>query len=170
MKKTPPCPLVIRAARPSDLEGIEAVERLCFPMHWRSSRKSLSRSLVSPAQSVWVAVVRQPGGLQVVGAMILHHHRRSIRIFSLAVLPEFRRGGTGRRLVNCAVRLARRTGRPFVTLEADRFNPELTAWYAAQGFETVRILENYYSPGHDAVRMRRTLQPARRKRGPCVGS
>jgi ribosomal protein S18 acetylase RimI-like enzyme len=170
MKKTPSCPLVIRAAKPSDLEGMETVERLCFPEHWRSSRKSLSRSLVSPAQSVRVAVARTPGGPQVVGAMILHHHRQSIRIFSLAVRPEFRRDGTGRRLVNCAVRLARQSDRRFVTLEADRFNPQLTDWYAEQGFEPVRIAENYYSPGHDAVRMRRAVQPVRRKKGGRVGS
>jgi hypothetical protein len=43
--------------------------------------------LVSP--SVWVAVA----GRETVGAMVLYHHPRSIRIFSIAVLSDFRGGG-----------------------------------------------------------------------------
>jgi ribosomal protein S18 acetylase RimI-like enzyme len=92
--------------------------------------------------------------------MVLHHHLLSIRIYSLAVLPAFRGSGTGRRLVQCAIALARKTGRTSVTLEADRRNKALTGWYETFGFQHHRILRDYYSPGRHAARMRLSLNPA----------
>jgi ribosomal protein S18 acetylase RimI-like enzyme len=152
--------LTIRAAGPDDLSAIEAIEQRCFHGSRRSSRRALAHSLNSPAQTVWVAVDRVDGERQVAGAMILHHHPRSIRIYSLAVLPAFRGTGTGRRLVQRAVALTRKTGRIRVTLEADRRNKVLTGWYERFGFETYRILKDYYSPGRHAVRMRLEFKPA----------
>ncbi len=149
--------LTIRAALPTDLSAIEAIENRCFRGSRRSSRRALAHSLRSPSQSVWIAVGRLAGKRQVAGAMILHHHRLSVRIYSLAVMPAFRGSGTGRRLVQRAVALAKKTGRSSVTLEADRRNRVLTGWYEQFGFATCRILKDYYSPGRHAVRMRLIL-------------
>ena len=151
--------LTIRSATPTDLPAIEAIENRCFSASRRSSLRALKYSLNSPAQSVWVAVGRVNGQRQVAGAMILYHHRLSIRIYSLAVLPAFRGSGTGRRLVNRAITLARKTGRTSVTLEADRRNTVLTGWYEKFGFLIYRVLKDYYSPGRHAVRMRLTFKP-----------
>lgn len=153
--------LTIRSAKPSDLSAIEAIEKRCFHSSRRSSRRALAHSLRSPFQSVWVAVGRLDGKRQIAGAMILQHHRLSIRIFSLAVLPSFRGSGTGRRLVQRAIALAKRRGQTYVTLEADRRNRILTGWYEAFGFETVRILKDYYSSDRHAVRMRLVLKKGR---------
>jgi ribosomal protein S18 acetylase RimI-like enzyme len=152
--------LTIRSATPADLPAVEAIEIRCFSAARRSSRRALQHSLRSPAQSVWVASGRIDGKRQIAGAMILHHHRLSLRIYSLAVLPAFRGSGVGRRLVHRAVALARKTGRTSVTLEADRRNKVLTGWYEKSGFRTQRILNDYYSPGRHAVRMRLELTPA----------
>ncbi|MBI9020131.1 MAG: GNAT family N-acetyltransferase [Verrucomicrobia bacterium] len=156
--------LRIRSAKPADLPAVEAIENRCFSASRRSSLRALKHSLHSPVQSVWVAVGRIDGQRQIAGVMILYHHRLSVRIFSLAVLPAFRGSGVGRRLVQRAVALSRKTGRTSVTLEADRRNKVLTAWYEQFGFETYRILKDYYSPGRHAVRMRLIL-PKGRSRG-----
>ncbi len=148
---------IVRAAVPSDLPAIEAIERRCFHASRRSSRRSLARSLRSSSQSVWVAVCRSNSPRQVVGAMVLRHYRLSLRIYSLGVLPAFRGSGVGRMLVQQAVRMARKGGRQVVSLEADRRNKVLTGWYETFGFETVCILKDYYSPGRHAVRMRFVL-------------
>lgn len=94
------------------------------------------------------------------GAMVLYHHRLSIRIYSLAVLPAFRGVGAGRQLVQHAIELARQTERVSVTLEADRRDAVLTRWYEGFGFNTYRVLQDYYSVGRHAVRMRLWLKPA----------
>jgi ribosomal protein S18 acetylase RimI-like enzyme len=151
----------IRAATREDLQAIEAIEKRCFSAERRSSLRALRHSLQSPAQSVWVAVGRLDGRRQIAGVLVLHHHLLSIRIYSLAVLPAFRGNGTGRRLVQRAVTLARKTERSSVTLEADRRNKVLTGWYETFGFETYRILKDYYSPGRHAVRMRLALKGGR---------
>lgn len=153
--------LSVRSAVPEDLPAIEQIENRCFRGSRRASRRSLKHSLVSPSQSVWVAVARHDGRRQVAGAMVLHHHERSVRIYSLAVLPPFRGSGAGRLLVQQAVKEARRSGRGFVTLEADRRNRVLTGWYERLGFQLVRVLKDYYSPGRHAVRMQQALEPKR---------
>jgi ribosomal protein S18 acetylase RimI-like enzyme len=152
--------LTIRSAKPTDLPAIEAIEKRCFHASRRSSRRALKHSLTSPTQSVWVAVGCLDGKRQVAGAMVLYHHLLSIRIYSLAVLPAFRGSGVGRRLVQRAVGLARKSGRFSVMLEADRRNKILTGWYETFGFQIYRILKDYYSPGRHAVRMRLKLKPA----------
>ena len=147
----------LRAARQADLPALDWIETSCFPADRRSDPRSLRRGLKSPFQSVWAAV---SGGVPV-GAIVLYCYPKSIRIYSLAVLPDFRKGGAGRKLVQRAVALARRVGRSAVTLEAEQKNRVLVGGYETFGFKTEKMLKNYYSPGHHAVRMRLTLRPAR---------
>ena len=154
----------IRSATPADLPAIEAIENRCFPAARRSTRRGLRLSLRSPTQSVWVATGRLDGGRrEVAAAMILHHHPRTLRIYSLAVLPAFRGAGIGRRLVARVQTLARRSGRQRVSLEADVRRSVLIRWYRTLGFETVRRLPDYYGPGRHAVRMQWIVQPTRRE-------
>ena len=160
---------MIRSAVPADLPVLESIERRCFTAARRSSHRALQYSLNSSFQQVFLAISRAAGVRGVAGAMTLYNYPRSIRIYSVAVLPEFRNAGAGRKLVNRAILLARRSGRNFVSLEADRRNRRLIAWYESFGFETVRVLKDYYSPGRDAVRMRLCLKTAERERV-CGGS
>lgn len=152
--------LKIRAAKPDDLPDVEAVENSCFHVSRRSSLRALCYSLRSPAQSVWVAVANINGTPQIAGTMTLHHRAQSIRIYSLGVLPLFRGCGAGRRLLEKAVALARKTGKRAVVLEADRRNKVLTGWYEGFGFRITAVLKDYYSTGRHAVRMRLELKPA----------
>jgi ribosomal protein S18 acetylase RimI-like enzyme len=146
----------IRAATLDDLQAIEAIETDCFPADRRSDRRALRRSLKSPMQSVWTASC----GGQTVGAMILHHYPKTLRIFSVAVLPDFRRCGAGRKMVEKALVLARADGCDTVSLEAERSNRVLTGWYEQFGFSGKHVLKDYYSPGRHAVRMKLPIKPA----------
>ena len=147
----------IRAATREDLPAIEVVEKNCFHADLRVSPRVLRHSLKSPTQSVWVAVTGQN---EIAGAMVLYHHPRTIRIFSIAVLPAFRGSGTGRQMMEQALILARRADCEAVTLEAERSNRALISWYEKFGFEIKKTLSDYHSPGRHAVRMRLTLKPA----------
>ncbi|MCC5849217.1 MAG: GNAT family N-acetyltransferase [Verrucomicrobia bacterium] len=140
----------VRAACPEDLPGIARVESQCFPVERRSSRRAMRQSLRSPTQSVWVL----GRGSDVFGAMVLFHHPKSLRIYSIAVAPECRGTGGGRRLVRMALALARRSGRQTVTLEADANDTRLVNWYASLGFCVYGPPLTGYYPDGDAVRMR----------------
>jgi len=146
----------IRIATPDDIPAIEEIEKSCFPADRRTSPRALRHSFKSPIQSVWVAV----SGQDAAGAMVLWHYPRSLRIFSVAVLPAYRGGGTGRRMMEEAFALAKKAGCTAVTLEADKSNRVLTGWYEKFGFEIKQTLRDYYSPGRHAVRMRLALKPA----------
>ena len=87
------------------------------------------------------------------GAAIFWYYPRSLRIYSVAVRPEYRGEGLGRLLVADAFRLARERGCARITLEADQGNAVLIRWYESQGFTVTRRIPSYYAPGRDAVRM-----------------
>lgn len=144
----------IRSATPDDFPAIEVIERSCFSADLRSSPRALRYSLKSPSQSVWVAVA---GRSEIAGVLILHHHRRAIRIFSIAVVSAFRGAGIGRRMMEQAIALARQAGCDAVTLEAEQNRRKLINWYKNFGFQIKKTLSDYHSQGHHAVRMRLTL-------------
>jgi len=146
----------IRAATLKDLPAIEQIEEICFHDALRSSPRALRHSFKSPIQSVWVAVA----GREMAGAMVLYHHPRSIRIFSIAVLPAFRGGGAGRQMMEKALKLAKKADCAAVTLEAEHSSRTLINWYEKFGFEVRKTLRDYHSLGRHAVRMRLALTPA----------
>jgi ribosomal protein S18 acetylase RimI-like enzyme len=76
-----------------------------------------------------------------------------LRIYSVAVRPEYRGEGLGRLLVADAFRLARERGCARIILEADQGNAVLVRWYESQGFTITRHLPSYYAPGRHAVGM-----------------
>ncbi len=147
----------IRAATLEDLPAIEVIEKSCFHADLRVSPRALRHSFRSPIQSVWVAVA---GRNETIGSMVLYHHPRSMRIFSIAVLPAFRGSGTGRQMMEKALAMARRAGCAAVTLEAEQSKRKLISWYEKFGFEIKKTLIDYHSSGRHAVRMRLVLKPA----------
>lgn len=146
----------IRTASSSDEQGLSELEGSCFDEDRRASRLSLRRSLSSARQVVRVIDVAPTNASSppsLVGAAIFWFYPRSLRIYSVAVRPEFRGEGVGRQLVADAFRMARDRGLARITLEADQANPTLIRWYEAQGFTVTGQLPSYYAPGRDAVRM-----------------
>ncbi len=146
----------IRTATAADAQGLGELEDTCFDEDRRSSRRSLSRSLTSPHQVVRVIDSprsREGSSALLAGAAVLWVRRRSLRIYSVAVRPEYRGEGLGRRLVADAFRLARERGLARVTLEADAADARLVRWYESQGFAVTDHLPSYYAPGRHAVRM-----------------
>jgi glutathione synthase/RimK-type ligase-like ATP-grasp enzyme/ribosomal protein S18 acetylase RimI-like enzyme len=143
----------IRPATPEDLPFLERLERESFPAHRCSSRRSLRQSLVSPIQTVLIATTADSGPLESAGAVIFFTFRRSVRIYSLAVLPAFRGAGVGEQLLKAVFDDARLAGISAVTLEADAANPRLLEWYRSFGFTPRTVIADYYADGEDALRM-----------------
>ncbi|WFS61564.1 GNAT family N-acetyltransferase [Pseudodesulfovibrio thermohalotolerans] len=155
----------VRAATLDDLPLFEACERTGFNENRRSSRASLRRSITSPSQLALViegkAKRRKPVPA---GCAVVFQYKRSLRIYSLAILREHRMHGLGESLVRHVVEFAVSHGYERVSLEADMNNPKLVNWYRKFGFEPVRTLSDYYGPGEPAVRM--VLSPSGRQGAP----
>jgi ribosomal-protein-alanine N-acetyltransferase len=77
--------------------------------------------------------------------------RRDGYILFLAVAPEYRGDGFGRRLVAEVL-----DGNGTVTCHARTSNEGALGFYETLGFEVVRRIDNYYEDGGDAVYLRLT--------------
>ena len=71
---------------------------------------------------------------------------------NIAVLPEFRRQGIGRAIVQALLDFARQHGGAFVSLEVRESNSGAFALYRMLGFRRVGRRRNFYTkPSEDAL-------------------
>lgn len=156
----------IRTANKSDIDALEAVEAGCFDPGRRSSRQSLMRSVTSDTQRVGLAIASSPNAAeQVIGAAILFLYSKSIRLYSIGVLPDYQGFGGGDALLTWAFDQTDMLAIGRLSLEADTNNPRLLAWYKERGFRIEHSLTDYYAKGEHAVRMvRRFDHPQRHSR------
>lgn len=145
----------VRAARASDAAGILQLEQ-SFPGD-RMSARSVRHFLRAPGACVRVAVI----GAGVAGAIILLLRRNSrwARIYSVAVDPQWRGRGIGRRLVLAAEADARRRGCAGVALEVREDNAGARALYDDLGYHPDAVLPGYYEDGAPGIRLRKPFKP-----------
>ncbi|RJK97379.1 GNAT family N-acetyltransferase [Paracoccus aestuarii] len=79
-------------------------------------------------------------------------------LLTLAVAPEARRGGVGRRLTAAFAGRAARMGADQAFLEVACDNLAARALYSAQGWLEAGRRRRYYGPATDAIVMRLTLR------------
>jgi ribosomal-protein-alanine acetyltransferase len=79
-----------------------------------------------------------------------------LQLLALAVLPEARRRGVGRRLLAHLLEAARASGGQRVTLEVARSNTPARQLYEGAGFRVFNVRARYYrATGDDALEMER---------------
>ena len=145
--------VTIRRSSPHDLHFIEQLENSCFPKFQQSSRRSLRLSLTSSFQQVYICEAKSKEGPLPVGAMVLNVYHRTLRIYSMGVLPDYQGHGIGRQLLAYAKRIATEEGFEKLSLEAYKDDQRLIQWYQANGYSVTAELANYYGPGLPALRM-----------------
>jgi glutathione synthase/RimK-type ligase-like ATP-grasp enzyme/ribosomal protein S18 acetylase RimI-like enzyme len=145
--------ITIRRSVVEDLSLLQEAEQICFPSFQRSSKRTLQLSLTSAFQEVWMAEIKEGKQKVVAGMLILHLHPRTLRIYSIAVFPQFQGKGVGARLLTHACSLGLAKGCERVSLEARRKDESLVAWYRKFGFQITETLVDYYTRGEDAWRM-----------------
>lgn len=97
-----------------------------------------------------------------VGYSVYGYDGDAFHLMNLAVLPQARRRGLGRVLLEDFLAAARAEGAPDAWLEVAVDNAPALALYRAYGFEDVRVRRKYYQPeGTDALVMRLVLEPFR---------
>jgi [ribosomal protein S18]-alanine N-acetyltransferase len=80
-----------------------------------------------------------------------------LRIYSLAVLPNYQKKGIGTALLNHPFRYHAKG----IRLECRYDNQSLISFYEKHGYKAISVKHNYYSDGMDAVYMRRALDVTR---------
>jgi ribosomal-protein-alanine acetyltransferase len=146
--------IVVREARPGDLDAIARLENESFETD-RVSRRSLREFLRARHCPVIAATIDDEiAGYALVA---LRKGARAVRIYSLAVAARFARRGVGRALMQACEAYARRHGRSAVTLEVRYDNAAAIALYESLGFRQFGEHAHYYSDGATALRYEKPL-------------
>ncbi len=142
----------IRKSTVKDLDFLVKLENACFLPFQQTSRKNIRHSILSEFQDVLIA---ETNGREkeTIGSMVLFKYQRSVRIYSVAILPEFQNKGYGEILLKHVLELANRNGYEKISLEARAANTALIKWYKKYGFEEIKTISDYYAPGEDAIKM-----------------
>lgn len=111
-----------------------------------------------PAQGVLCLLAEDGPGEQAVGFLLARAAADELEVLNLAVLPEYRRRGLGRRLLGDALAWGHAGGAQQCWLEVRASNQAAVDFYRALGFaEHSRRRRYYHSPEEDALVLTRTL-------------
>ena len=140
--------MAIRKMTEGDLPRIAELEKRCFTESW--SYGILEAGLHSPYD---VYFVLEQGG-QILGYANLRILAGEGEIQRIAVLPEFRRLGAGRKLMDAMVGHARENQVYAITLEVRAGNQAARNLYESYGFTGEAVRKGYYrNPPEDALIM-----------------
>ncbi len=140
----------MRAANPSDVPHIAAIESASFSDPWPES--AFADFLERSHARVSVAVVNAE---RVVGYCVLLVMADQGEIANIAVCEELRGKGVAAQLLDHAIVSARRTQVQAIYLEVRVSNRAARGLYESRGFKQVGKRRNYYSnPVEDALILR----------------
>ena len=138
-----------------DLAGLARIHAACFTTTPRPWPEEEIAGLLSLS---YVFLLEEPGGF-LMGQAIAGE----AEILTLAVAPEARRHGLGRRLVSAFLTEAAARGAESAFLEVSTVNAAAIALYEASGFTKAGLRRGYYENEYgvkiDALVMSRPLPP-----------
>ena len=138
----------------ADLDEVVAIEREVYPLPW--SRACFRNELNRPYSRL--LGLREQGSGRLVGYICYWILYNEMHVLNLAVRPEFRGRGLGRRLLGHAVEVARMGEVSLVSLEVRVSNSVAINLYRSMGFRPVGVRPRYYSPEReDALLMQLDL-------------
>lgn len=134
----------IRPMRIDDLEQVCYIDRQSFTLPWPDN--AYSHELKdNPAARLWVAEdIQFSGDPKIVGIIVMWLVLDEAHIATLAVHPDFRREGIGKRLLVVALQAAIQNGARQALLEVRANNQAAQALYQQFGFEVVGRRPRYY--------------------------
>lgn len=140
--------MAVRKMEENDLPLIAELEKRCFTESW--SYGILEAGLHSPYDVYFV--LEQSG--RILGYANLRILAGEGEIQRIAVLPEFRRLGAGRKLMDAMVGYARDNQVSAITLEVREGNLAARNLYESYGFAGEAVRKGYYrNPPEDALIM-----------------
>jgi [ribosomal protein S18]-alanine N-acetyltransferase len=150
-------PFLVEPAGHDDLDALANLERRCYTHPWsvRGFRDALRRG-----ERGLVMVARAPAsaGAQrgILGYCVIETAADELHVHNLAVQPELRGGGIGRRLLTIALEVGDHRGAEVALLEVRESNQPAIELYRSMGFVAVAVRRSYYSqPTEDALVFRK---------------
>jgi len=145
-----------------DLRALYAIEEACFEPRVRFSR-ALMRSLAFRADCrCWLGIADDVRvGFAIVG-LGGEFDPTSAYLWTIEVLPAFRRRGVARALLVRVEESAREAGCAAVELHVSERNAEGVALYETAGYTRIAIEPDYYGRAQDAFRYRKAIVPSAR--------
>lgn len=137
----------IRKSILRDLDFLEKLESTCFPKFQQSNRRAIRYSISSPFQKVVIAEIGAGKEKKPVGSAIIYLYAKTLRIFSIAVLPEMQGQGVGKQLLEYAVNIAKSGKIGRITLEVRKSDSSVVKFYENAGFKFTEELQDYYAVG-----------------------
>ncbi len=149
-----PMDVEISQMKRADLEAVIEIEKASFHTPW--SRHAFLAELYENKRARYF-VAREKAVGKVVGYVGIWLILDEAHITNIAVHPDFRKKGIGKRLMLSAIEYAESQGVSAVTLEVRASNIIAQRLYEKMGFISVGIRPGYYhDDGEDAVIMWRT--------------
>ncbi len=146
------CAATIHAGTLSDVDALLAIECAAF-----ASDRIGRAEFEDLTQSAKAAVLIARYGIAEAGALVLKQVGAGVEteayLYSLGVVPEFRRLGVGDALLDEAVAIASRWQAWRIVLEVRPDNLAAIAFYAGAGFVTIGRRSRWYEDGSPALRM-----------------
>ncbi|MFC1543059.1 ribosomal protein S18-alanine N-acetyltransferase, partial [Candidatus Neomarinimicrobiota bacterium] len=137
--------MLIREAHLEDIDQLILIEELCYDHPW--PRESFEEEI--ERNDVGVGMVAEDEGL-VVGFLTGMTVLDEFHLHNLAVHPDFRGRGIGRKLVEALESLCRQRDLRRIILEVREDDEIARRLYQVMGFESVGTRKDYYGPGRDA--------------------
>ncbi|MFB6082484.1 MAG: ribosomal protein S18-alanine N-acetyltransferase [Halanaeroarchaeum sp.] len=142
----------LRPARRADLYAVVRIESRSFESPWEL--RTFEEFLDSPAFLVLEDPTTEKLGETVAGYVVAtawdHRGTRLGHVKDLAVKPELRDAGRGRRLLEGALSILDTRGTERVRLEVRPSNRPAISLYRSVGFEIASRRSGYYPDGEDA--------------------
>lgn len=130
------------------IDAIAELEKLCFSQPW--SYDALAEELKNDTAFFHVA---ETDGV-VSGYVGLHIVCGQAFITNIAVLPQYRRMGVAKKLLNSLFITAEKFDLEFISLEVRPSNTPAINLYKSFGFEEIGMRKNFYrNPNEDALIM-----------------
>jgi ribosomal protein S18 acetylase RimI-like enzyme len=144
----------LRPATLADLDTLQVIETRCFDID-RMSRRSMSYMIQKGNCDFIVACLDDI----VIGYILILYHKGTHlgRIYSLAVLPEYRGRQIGEHLLRQAEDIASDHNCIYMRLEVHPNNKGAIRLYEANGYKKFDTVEDYYEDHADALRYQKRI-------------
>lgn len=134
----------VRPMTGEDLEQVVAIDRMSFSLPWPPSSYRFELN-ENPSSRLWVAEIQEEDGKnRIVGMIVVWLIMDEAHIATIAVHPEYRKRGIGRRLLVEALRESVQMGVISATLEVRVGNLAAQKLYKDLGFDVVSTRPRYY--------------------------
>lgn len=145
-----------REAVHDDIDALVDIEERCFDSD-RLSRRQFRWMIVKAHAELVVATLS--GSDAIVGYIIILFHRSTAlaRLYSIAVLPEYRQFGVARTLIAQGEETALKHDRYYMRLEVRTDNEAAIRLYARLGYHQFGMYDDYYEDHAPALRFEKRL-------------